>query len=42
MVTNNKLQCSVLPIRDMPRIGFTTCDAKDPETKLVPPESYAR
>lgn len=42
MATNNELQRSVLALRNMPRIGFTTCDAKDPETKLAPPESYTR
>ena len=36
MSTNDNLQRSVLPIPDMPRIGFTTYDAKDPETKYPP------
>jgi hypothetical protein len=40
-----KVERSILPIPDMPHVGLTTYDAKDPETKyppirdLRPPES---
>jgi arylsulfatase A-like enzyme len=36
MKADDKIQRSVLPIPDVPRLGFRTYDAKDPETKFPP------
>ena len=36
MNDRDKIQRTVLPIPDQPRIGLTTYDAKDPETKYPP------
>ena len=37
MKTDDKIQRSVSPIPDVPRVDFTTYDAKDPETNFPPP-----
>src|SRR3954471_9607715 len=36
MNDHDKIQRTVLPIPDVPRIGLTTYDAKDPDTKYPP------
>jgi arylsulfatase A-like enzyme len=36
MSSENKVQRTVLPIPDQPRVGATTYDAKDPDTKYPP------
>jgi len=41
MKTDDTIQRSVLPIPDVPRVDFTTYDAKDPETNFPPPTAAA-
>ncbi len=36
MRTQDKIQREILPIPDIPHVGLTTYDAKDPETKFPP------
>jgi hypothetical protein len=38
MSTQDKLQREILPILDIPHVGLTTYDAKDPDTKYPPIE----
>ena len=38
MSTQDKIQREILPIPDMPHVGLTTYDAKDPDTKYPPIE----
>lgn len=36
MNQQDKIQRAILPIPDLPHIGLTTYDAKDPDTKFPP------
>ena len=36
MDTQDKIQREILPIPDIPHVGLTTYDAKDPDTKFPP------
>jgi arylsulfatase len=38
MSDHDKLQREILPIPDIPHVGLTTYDAKDPDTKYPPIE----
>jgi hypothetical protein len=38
MEARDKIQREILPIPDMPHLGLTACDAKDPETSYPPIE----
>ena len=38
MATHDKIQREILPIPDIPHVGLTTYDAKDPDTKYPPIE----
>jgi arylsulfatase len=38
MSTQDKIQREILPIPDIPHVGLTTYDAKDPDTKYPPIE----
>jgi arylsulfatase len=38
MTTQDKIQRQILPIPDIPHVGLTTYDAKDPDTKYPPIE----
>jgi hypothetical protein len=41
MSSQDKLQRSILPFQDLPRVGLTTDDAKDPGTKFPPVKDNA-
>ena len=38
MNTQDKIQREILPVPDIPQVGLTTYDAKDPDTKYPPIE----
>jgi hypothetical protein len=38
MPTHNEVQREILPIPDIPHVGLTTNDAKDPDTAYPPIE----